>query len=230
MEKRQIIPEILRLPLFFSISLNSAVYYGARALTTGRIHYDLTGSLDERIPFLPWTITVYLGCYLFWITNYIIGCRQDEEKAFRFISADLFAKLICLLCFFVWPTTNIRPVVAGTSVWERLMRLLYSIDAADNLFPSIHCLTSWLCYIAVRKNEKVPKWYRIFSLVTVISICISTLTTKQHVIPDVVAGVGLGEISYLLAEKSGFSHRYREIMQKTAGRISKRRRRCEQKN
>lgn len=230
MEKRQIIPEIMWLPLFFSISFNSVVYYGARALTANRAHYDFTGSLDEQIPFLPWTVTIYLGCYLFWIINYIIGCRQDEEKAFRFISADLFAKVICLLCFFTWPTTNIRPAITGTSVWEQLMQLLYRIDAADNLFPSIHCLTSWFCYIAVRKNEKVPGWYRIFSFLIVISICISTLTTKQHVIPDVIAGVGLGEISYLLAEKSGFARRYRKSMQKITGRMSKRRRRCEQKN
>lgn len=230
MGKKQIVPEIMWLPLFISISVNSVVYYGARALTGERVHYDLTGGLEERIPFLPWTITIYLGCYLFWIVNYMIGCRQDEEKAFRFISADLFAKMICLLCFLAWPTTNIRPVITGTSVWDRLMQLLYQIDAADNLFPSIHCLTSWFCYIAVRKNEKVSGWYRIFSFLTVISICISTLTTKQHVIPDVIAGVGLAEISYLLVEKSGFTCWYREKIRKIAVRISKRRCRCEQKN
>lgn len=230
MEKEYIIPKIMWLPLLFSISVNSAVYYGARALTAERVHYDFTGFPDEQIPFLPWTIVIYLGCYLFWVVNYIIGGRQDEEKAFQFISADLLAKLICLLCFLICPTTNIRPAVTGNSVWDRLMRLLYCIDAADNLFPSIHCLTSWFCYIAVRKNEKAPKWYRIFSFLTVISICISTLTTKQHVIPDVIAGVGLAEISYFLTKKSGFSRRYGEIIRKMAGRILKRRNRCEQKN
>lgn len=230
MRKKHIIPEIMWLPLFLSITFNSAVYYGARLLTAKRIHYDFTGVLDEQIPFLSWSVIIYLGCYLFWVVNYIIGCRQDEEKAFRFISADLFAKIICLLCFLICPTTNIRPFVAGDSIWDQLMRLLYRIDAADNLFPSIHCLTSWFCYIAVRKNEKVPQWYKLFSLLTVIGICISTLTTKQHVIPDVIAGVGLAQISYLLVEKSGFSRRYGENMRKIAGKMLERRCRCEQKN
>ena len=29
------------------------------------------------------------------------------------------------------------------------MRVLYRVDEADNLFPSIHCLTSAFCFIAV---------------------------------------------------------------------------------
>ena len=84
------------------------------------------------------------------------------------------------------------------------MRLLYEVDAADNLFPSIHCLTSWLCVIAVRGNEKIPKWYRAASVLIALSICVSTLTTKQHVIADGIAGVLLAEGSYFLTKKSGF--------------------------
>jgi len=57
------------LPLFLGIVFNGAVYYGTRMLTGSSIHYDLSTALDERIPFVPWTIIIYLGCYLFWVIN-----------------------------------------------------------------------------------------------------------------------------------------------------------------
>lgn len=203
-EKGRIIPEFMRLPLLLALACNGIAYNGSRLLTAGRVHYNLSSRLDEAVPFLPWTVVIYLGCYVFWIVNYIIGCRQEREEAFRFISADFAAKLVCLLCFLAFPTTNTRPVIEGSSLWDELMRLLYRIDAPDNLFPSIHCLTSWFCFIAVRNNDKIPAWYRKASLLMAVSVCISTLTTRQHVWMDVIAGILLSEGSYFFVWKSGF--------------------------
>lgn len=212
MKNSKIIPKVMWLPLFLTLLVNTITYNGSRLLTAGRFHYDLTNSLDERIPFVAWTVLIYLGCYVFWIVNYVIGCRQEKEEAFRFMGADLLAKLCCLLCFLVFPTTNTRPVLEGHSIWDEVMRMLYGLDAADNLFPSIHCLTSWLCFIAVRRNRKVPDWYKAASLLIAVSICISTLTTKQHVMIDVFAGVALAEGSYLFVKKSGFAVWYMNLI------------------
>lgn len=219
-KRKELIPKIMWLPLFFTLAANTLAYYGSRLLTTGRVHYNLSNALDERIPFIPWTVSIYLGCYLFWIVNYIIACRQKREEAFRFLGADLLAKLVCLAVFLVFPTTNTRPDVVGSGFWEEAMRFLYGMDAADNLFPSIHCLTSTFCYLAVRKNERVPRWYRFVSLVIAAAICISTLTTRQHVMPDVAAGIALAVGSYAFVEKSGFGAWYEQ----TVGKLYKERR------
>lgn len=221
--KFQIVPKLMWLPLILSLVCNSIAYYGSRLVTTNRVHYNLSNRFDDYIPFIPWTIVIYLGCYLFWVVNYVIGCRQDREKAFRFMSADVLAKLVCLICFIAFPTTNTRPVIEGNSIWEEGMRLLYHMDAADNLFPSIHCLTSSFCFIAVRENERVPKWYKGASLLMAVSVYLSTLTTKQHVMIDVAAGIVLSEASYLFVKKSGFSKWYGAVLSKAAGKINERR-------
>lgn len=212
-----VIPRDMRLPLFITVAFNGVTYFGSRLLTADRPHYDLTNSIDDRVPLVPWTVVIYFGCYLFWIVNYIIGCRQEKEEAYRFAGADLAAKFVCLICFLVFPTTNTRPVIEGSSVWDGLMRLLYQVDAADNLLPSIHCLTSWFCYIAVRKNPRVPGWYRLASLLTALAVCVSTLTTKQHVLADVFTGVALAELSYWFVKRSGFSERYQRICTRISG-------------
>lgn len=211
-KRRKIIPAEMRIPLLLAVVCNMLTYYGARLLTAGRIHYDMSCGLDAQIPFVPWTVAVYLGSYVFWCVNYVIGCRQSPERAFRFISADFAAKLVCFVCFLVLPTTNVRPSVEGSSVWAFLMRALYRADAADNLFPSIHCLTSWFSFIAVRDNPRIPFWYRCLSFLFAAAICVSTLTTRQHVLADVLAGAALAEASCRFVEKSGFSGRYRDIM------------------
>lgn len=215
-EKSQLIPETMWIPLILALVCNAIAYYGSRIFTSERVHYNLSNNLDAQIPFVPWTVLIYFGCYVFWVINYVIGCRQDQKEAFRFISADFLAKLVCLLCFLIFPTTNTRPAVEGASLWDELMRMLYRMDAADNLFPSIHCLTSYFCFIAVRNNEKIPRWYKIASFFITVSICISTLTTKQHVWIDVIAGVALAEGSYRFVKKSGFSKWYADVIAKVS--------------
>lgn len=205
------IPKIMILPLALSLIWNSITYFGTRLITKNWYHINAEISLDYSIPFIPWTVLIYFTCYIFWFANYILGSRQVRKEAFRFLSADIFAKTICFICFILIPTTNTRPVIIGTSIWETLMLHLYSIDAASNLFPSIHCLTSWFSYIAVRKNKSIPRLYVVFSLLYALAVCVSTLTTKQHVLLDVIGGVGLAELSYSLVDL-GFARIYEKFI------------------
>ena len=212
MRQIKIVPQYMWVPLLLTVSCNALAYYGTRLVTANMVHYNLSNRLDDQIPLIPWTVVIYFGCYVLWIVNYILGCRQERKTAFRFISADFLAKIICMICFVIFPTTNVRPIISGNTIWDVGMRLLYRMDAADNLFPSIHCLTSWFCYIAVRENDKIPLWYRRFSAFAAVLVFVSTLTTKQHVLIDVVAGVALAEGCYYFVKKSKFALKYESWM------------------
>ena len=200
--------------LIVSLAVNMLTYNGTRLLSHGWRHYDMTSAADSLIPFLPWTIVIYLGCYVFWVVNYGMGCLQDEQEAKRFLCAECMAKLVCWACFLLLPTTNLRPEVDGTGFFDAAMRWLYRTDAADNLFPSIHCLTSWFCVIAVRRQAQIPVWYKAASVVMALAVCLSTLTTRQHVIPDVFAGVLLAELSYQLVCRTHLFDWYDQLLQK----------------
>ncbi len=212
------IPKFMIIPLAVSFIWNVITYYGTRMITKDWQHINPEIFIDGKIPFLPWTVSIYLGCYLFWAINYILAVRQDRKEAIRLMAADFFAKTVCFILFILIPTTNIRPEVTGGSIWDSLMRFVYNVDVADNLFPSIHCLTSWFCYIGVRKNPEIPKPYVMFSLVFAICIFISTLTTKQHAVVDVAGGALLAELSYFLV-KFGFAGIYEKFMVKINGKF-----------
>jgi membrane-associated phospholipid phosphatase len=194
-----LIPKYAIKPLILCVIVNFSIYSGVRLFYKNRIFYDLTSFLDNRIPIIPAFVVIYFGCYLFWIVNYILISTVSKEHCYRLAMADLSGKLICGIIYILFPTTNIRPDITSSGIFVDMLKYLYTIDAANNLFPSIHCLVSWYCYAGLRDSKTIPGWYRNFSLFIAIMIFISTLTTKQHVIIDVFGGVMLAELTWQLS-------------------------------
>lgn len=200
----KLIPKYGFFSVIFCFVFNSLIYTGLQLLMGGAKHRDLTSALDRKIPFVEEWVFVYLGCFLFWAVNYIIITRQGKEGWFQFAAGDYLSRLICGVFFVLLPTTNIRPEITGDGLAQVLMRFVYSIDAPTNLFPSIHCLVSWLCFAGIRGKEYVPKWYRGFSCLFAIAVFASTVFTKQHFLVDVVAGVVIAEFCLYVGRHMGY--------------------------
>lgn len=194
----RIIPKYGFFSVIFCFVFNSLIYTGLQILMKHARHFDLTTSVDRAIPLEPMWGFVYLGCFLFWAVNYILITRQGKEGWFQFATGDYLSRIVCGIFFILIPTTNVRPEVAGNGIAEQLIRFVYWIDAPTNLFPSIHCLVSWLCFCGIRGRKYVPKWYQAFSALFAIAVFASTLFTKQHFIVDVVAGVLIAELCYYI--------------------------------
>lgn len=206
------IPEYSWIPFILAFPFNSAIYVAARLIARGWHHYNMESSLDRMIPFWTPAVAVYLGCYLFWTVNYILAARQDKTSVCRFFWSDFIAHVICFAIFLLFPTTNIRPSVRPDGIWNRAMLWVFSVDAADNLFPSIHCMVSWFCFIGVRGRREIPLWYKIFSAVMALMVCASTLFTRQHVILDVFGGVLLAELCFYIGKRKGPRRIYERIL------------------
>ena len=207
-----IIPRYARLPLLLALVWNCLGYYGGRLIAWDLPHFSFALPCDSRIPQLPWTIVIYFLSFLFWTVNYILASRRGEEFAYRFLCADFLTRLVCFSCFVFLPTSMIRPVIMGNSLWCRLLRFIYSVDAADNLFPSIHCVASVLSALGIHGDPQIPRWYRVLSWLFAVAVCISTLTTKQHVFADVIGGIVLALTSYGVAGIDAVSEAYRKLI------------------
>lgn len=181
---------------------NQVIYQGAFFLTASRHHFDFALPVDSTIPLIPWTIVIYYGCFLHWGLHYICVAKLGNRNTRQFYAADFLIKSVSFLFFLCLPTVMHRPEATGTGFWNDTIRFLYWMDKPYNLFPSIHCSVSWLCWISVRKNTQVPKWYRYFALIAAIAVCLSTLTTRQHVLVDIAGGLLVAEVCWALAAKS----------------------------
>lgn len=216
-----IVPAYGFFPLVFSFVFNCLVYSGSRAVAGSWYHHNIESNLDLRLPFLPQFLIIYFGCYIFWAANYILAARQDREEVYRFFTADFISRCVCLVIFLAYPTTNTRPVIEGSGFWDLLAGWLYSIDAADNLFPSIHCLVSWFCFLAVKGQKKIPIWYKAVSFILAILVFLSTLFTKQHVIVDVAGGIFLAQGCFWIGKHTEIWHIYEHIGNKIEKAITK---------
>mgnify|MGYP000340514562 CR=1 FL=1 len=180
-----VVPAYGLFPLVFSFVFNCLVYSGSRAIAGGWYHHNIESNLDLRLPFVPQFLIIYFGCYVFWAVNYILAARQEREQVYRFFTADIISRCVCLIIFLAYPTTNTRPVIEGNGIWDLLAGWLYSIDAADNLFPSIHCLVSWFCFLGIKDQKRIPTWYKGVSFTLAVLVFLSTIFTKQLSTPPI---------------------------------------------
>ncbi len=205
-----VVPRNTVIPLTLVALANLVAYVGARLvnLLADRSYVNMTTSIDMGMPVLPFFAIIYVIAFPFWVGTYIYVSRMGDDKCYRLATADITGKLLCGAIFIILPTQNVRPVVETTDFSSWLLNVIYFFDLPNNLFPSIHCLKSWLCFAAVRDERRVPVWFKGFSFVLAVLICVSTLYTKQHVAADALAGVFIAEVFWQLAPVLGFKKVY----------------------
>lgn len=182
-----------------ALTFSTVLFSLAKLLIAARPHVNMSLPQDALIPFLPWTVSIYLGSFFYWYISFVLACRQERAMADRVFSAHFLTVVFSFLIFLLIPTAMQRPEPDGGGFWNWAMRVVYWVDTPENLFPSLHCSTGWLCWLAVRRRKDLPVWLKLLALLLSVGVCVSTLTTKQHVLVDVVSGIALCEIDYLLA-------------------------------
>ncbi len=143
--------------------------------------------LDTQIPFVPWTFLVYLSDYILILTVIFLIGRKDQFYSFTRVSFLLL--FICGIFFIFFPTTYPRPEypVVENPLIRFFMGLVGSLDTPKNCFPSMHVAVTGGAVFSLRH---LPRRLFIFYIFWAVAIFLSTLTTKQHYLVDVLGGVG----------------------------------------
>lgn len=200
--------------LVFALLCNQLSFQGGRLLSLWRHHYDFMLPFERELPLVPWTLTIYFGAFVFWAVSLYFCSLQERRASDRLFCADVLTKIVSFLFFVFLPTMIVRPTVEGTGLFDYGIRFLYAADRGDNLFPSIHCSMSWLCWLWVRGRKEIPLFWRAASFVFAVAVCISTLTTRQHVFVDIIGGILLAEACWALAANERISGVYTRAMDK----------------
>lgn len=195
-------PTYVVIPLICIFSAQSLIYFGTKLINHNMTHHTLFTFIDHNAPILPFFSIIYLGCYIFWVVNYAIAGRMGKQYFYDFITNIFLGYIISGLIFCIYPTYINRPELSEIHGFGKmLMTYVYTTDTPVNLFPSMHCQISWYCFLAVKGQKKISKWYQYVSLVIAILVCISTVVIRQHYFLDIVAGIAIAEITYRLAMK-----------------------------
>lgn len=195
------IPKYIWLPLICVLVMNAITYFCTRIITQHMFHFNISTSFDDKIPFIPVFVLFYILAYLQWVIGFLFIALESKKVCYEVLIGEIIAKFCCLVCFVAFPTTLVRPEIDGQGIWEYLVSLIYRIDAADNLFPSIHCLESWICFRGAFYMKKMPAWYKWIMLVFSLCVFASTVCIKQHVAVDMAGAVAVAELGLFLSRK-----------------------------
>jgi membrane-associated phospholipid phosphatase len=153
-------------------------------------------SVDYRIPLQPAWVLAYGPLYLFLILLPVFVVRQDELIR-RTVFAYLTIWIASYVSFYFYPTVAPRlddaVIGNGFAVWG--LRFLYSADPPFNCFPSLHVAHS---FVSALSSYRVHRGVGIGATAGAFVVGLSTLFTKQHYILDVVAGIVLAFLAYVL--------------------------------
>lgn len=160
--------------------------------------------LDDYIPFMEIFILPYFIWFIFifvTVAYFFLTSRHDFFKlcAFLFIGMT-----ICLIIYTVWPNGHYLRVdldsLGRKNLFIDMLSMIYKVDTATNVFPSIHVYNSIGAMIAIHKSERLHKikWLQWITLVLTILICLSTVFLKQHSVLDIFGGIILSIIMYAI--------------------------------
>ena len=197
----RIVPRYAYVPIFLVVLFNTMAYYLTKWIMQDAEHYDLSFFMDDMLPFVPFFVLFYVLAYLQWGAHYVFHSHVSREFCYHIVTADLMAKIVCMVFFIVLPTEIERPVIEGNGFWNALTGMIFSSDTPRNLFPSIHCLESWFCFRAALRIKRAPAWYAPAQLVLTVLVFASTVLIKQHFVVDIVGGIVIAELCWILTEK-----------------------------
>lgn len=166
-----------------------------------RLHYIHT-PLDDRIPFIEW----FVFPYLYWIGLILIVwlimlMKASDEEYIHFCRLVMVGSYAILTFYLIWPTAlNLRPDVIPDNIAGRLVSWIEGTDSPTNVFPSLHVYISLCLYdgISTCRALKGRRGLKLWVLVSILLIIVSTVFIKQHSVLDLIAGGVAALISFLV--------------------------------
>lgn len=180
--------------LLLGYGLFCLLYLGSHALRLGTPLALQRGAFDAAMPLLPWTIWLYLSQFVL-LPLAVLKARDDADRS-RLYYAALLATLIAAAVFLLFPTQLQRPPLPQGGITGYAWQLLFASDIDGNCFPSLHAALAVLAGVALWRRG-----WKATALLWPALIAAATLTTKQHVVWDTLAGMLLGALAWVLTPR-----------------------------
>ncbi|MBQ3141231.1 MAG: phosphatase PAP2 family protein [Clostridia bacterium] len=163
--------------------------------------------LDDLIPFCEWFLIPYVFWYLLIVISlgYFLLYHVDSFK--RLQTYIIITQVVAMTVYILYPSMqDLRPAeFVNDNLLTQGVAFLYSFDTNTGVLPSLHVAYSLGIASVWLKEKGVWLWWKIFVVVAVILICLSTMFIKQHSALDVLWALPLG----LLAEGIVYRDRWK---------------------
>jgi membrane-associated phospholipid phosphatase len=171
-------------------------YFGVGLRTSPSGARDLGTALDAAIPFVPWTVWVYLAVFpMAFLPLFVVRSRALFTRTMAAYAAVMAVSFVVFAAYPV-TSTGLRADTASldpSAFSEWAVGVLYTLDPPFNLFPSLHLSVAGLAAFAAweaRRSYGVP------AFAAAAAIGVSICTVKQHFVVDGLAGAALAAVAW----------------------------------
>lgn len=199
---RQKIYAFLLCAVVFTMVYNYAAWHASTLATVPSFVF----AFEKHIPFIPWTIIPYMTSGLFFCLVFFLCTGKEQLKVL--IQRILFVTVIAGIGFLLFPLKFSLPKPeVGNHILGYSFQFLKTFDSPFNQAPSLHIAYAFIFWSVIRDVRKG----RLFLMIWLILLGISTLTTYQHHCIDIVTGSILAHISFIIFPFGKNDFRYRNF-------------------
>lgn len=159
--------------------------------------------IDQYIPFIDLFVIPYVLWFAYIVLGFIFFLLKDKLGFYRTCFYLFLGMYICIFIYIFIPNAQgLRVTLDLNQPLQKLMAIIYEVDTATNVCPSIHVYNSIMMYVSLLKNDSFMKskpWTISIGILTLL-ICLSTVFTKQHAFIDGIYSIPLCILIYMLYE------------------------------
>ena len=142
--------------------------------------------LDANIPFVEWTVLFYVATYFYAIALPVIIPFRDYM--IQFIMDVWWCTILSGLLYFALPFVVLQKDFEAHTLFGKILMLDRGYDGPSAAFPAFHVI--WGCIASYYYFLRFKKYKLLWALVAFL-IAMSCLTTGNHSIGDVLAGIAV---------------------------------------
>lgn len=158
--------------------------------------------IDDYIPFCELFVVPYFLWFAYVAVTVMFFFFKDKDDYYKTCTFLFTGMTIFLIISTLFPNGHDLRLteMPRDNIFTSMVSGLWATDTPTNLWPSIHVYNSLGAHFAISKSSKLEnhKLIRFGSLVLCVSIILATMLIKQHSIFDVVTGILMAFIMYLV--------------------------------
>ena len=153
--------------------------------------FDPELPLDASISYIPILNIAYFSFYIYYILIPLFAQTEVQKKCAIIFSQRLFVgTLPVFLVFLILPVeVDLRSEVSGDDFLTTLLSLIHGVDQPYNAWPSLHVGHSLCVVLSLPFIYNINKFAHAALWLGWLLLTISTMTTQQHYLFDVITGI-----------------------------------------
>ncbi len=184
-------PQFSHLKLFLGWVVYFALYFLTENLIPAESCTPVHMWLDDLIPFNEWFLIPYVYWYGFIVFSLGYFLLYNVDSFERLQTYIIITQISAMVIYILFPNRqDLRPeTFPRDNILTAIIGLLYSFDTNTGVCPSLHVAYSMGLASVWLKEKGVRTFWKIWDVVAVILICLSTMFIKQHSAVDFFAAL-----------------------------------------